>query len=56
MIAIIVLLLILALFGLGGFAVHILWFVLIVALVLWVIGYFANGPPAAGSRRGWYRW
>lgn len=36
--ALIILLLILALFGGLGFAAHFLWFVLIAALVLWVVG------------------
>ena len=57
MVALIVLLLILALFGGLGFAVHILWIVLIVALVLWLIGFLVGGAEAGiGRRRGWYRW
>ncbi len=57
MVALIVLLLILALFGGLGFAVHILWFVLIVALVLWVIGFFIGGVADGAGRRRWYgRW
>ena len=56
MVALIVLLLILALFGGLGFAAHFLWFVLIVALVLWVIGFLIGGVEA-GARRRWYgRW
>ena len=54
-----VLLLILALFGGLGFAAHFLWIVLIVALVLWVIGFFIGGAANAvgGGRRRWYgRW
>ncbi len=59
MVAIIVLLLILALFGGLGFAAHFLWFVLIAALVLWVIGFFVGGVEAGvgGGHRRWYgRW
>lgn len=57
MVAVIVLLLILALFGGLGFAVHILWFVLIALVILWIIGFFIGGAPAAGGRRRWYgRW
>jgi hypothetical protein len=56
MVALLVLLLILALFGGLGFAAHILWIILIVALVLWVIGFFIGGV-ADGGRRRWYgRW
>jgi hypothetical protein len=54
MVALLVLLLILALFGGLGFAAHFLWFVLIAALVLWVIGFFVGGAASAGGRRGWY--
>jgi hypothetical protein len=57
MIALIALLLILAIFGGLGFAAHFLWFVLIVALVLWLVGFFVGGVADAvgGSRsRRWY--
>jgi hypothetical protein len=57
MVALIVLLLILALFGGLGFAVHVLWFILIVALALWVLGFFIGGVEHAAGRRRWYgRW
>jgi hypothetical protein len=37
-----------------GFAVHILWWVALVVLVLWLAGFFFRG---AGEPRGrWYRW
>jgi hypothetical protein len=56
MVALVALLLILALFGGLGFAVHFLWIVLVVALVLWVIGFFIGGASAgvSGGRRSWY--
>lgn len=54
MVALIALVIILAVFGGLGFAVHVLWYVLIAALLLWLIGFFVGG---AGGRRGWYgRW
>lgn len=58
MVALIVLLLILAIFGGLGFAVHFLWFVLIAAVILWLIGFFVGGAAGAGGgRRRWYgRW
>ena len=57
MVALLVLLLILALFGGFGFAAHFLWFVLIVALALWVLGFFVGGVEAGVGRRRWYgRW
>jgi 1,4-dihydroxy-2-naphthoate octaprenyltransferase len=54
MVPLIALVLILAIFGGLGFAVHVLWFVLIVAVLLWLIGFFIGGVPTGGSRRGWY--
>jgi hypothetical protein len=38
------------LFGVG-FAVHFLWIIAAVVLVLWLIGFVARGADAA-----WYRW
>ena len=57
MVALLILLLILAVFGGLGFAAHFLWFLLVVALVLWVIGFFIGGAEAGLGRRRWYgRW
>lgn len=53
MVALVALVLILALLGGLGFAVHVLWYVLIVALLLWLIGFFVGGVPD-GGRRHWY--
>jgi hypothetical protein len=43
MAALLLLLLIIALFGGLGFLVHALWFVLIAAVVLWVIAFLFTG-------------
>lgn len=59
MVALVVLLLILAIFGGLGFAVHLLWLVLIAAVILWVLGFFIGGVERGlgGGRRRWYgRW
>jgi hypothetical protein len=57
MVALIVLLLILALFGGLGFAAHFLWIILIAALVLWILGFFVGGIESGIGRRRWYgRW
>jgi len=59
MVALLVLLLILAVFGGLGFAAHLLWIVLIIALVLWALGFLIGGAEAGamGGRRRWYgRW
>lgn len=57
MVALVILLLILAVFGGLGFATHVLWLVLIAALVLWILGFFVGGVEATAGRRRWYgRW
>lgn len=57
MIALIVLLLLLAILGGLGFAAHVLWYVLIAAVIIWMLGFFLGGVDAGiGGRRRWYRW
>jgi hypothetical protein len=57
MVALLALVLILAIFGGLGFAVHLLWIVLVIAVILWLIGFFIGGAPVGGGRRRWYgRW
>lgn len=52
-IVIAVFLLALLLAGLG-FALHVLWFIAIVVLVVWLLGFVLRGGTTA--RRRWYRW
>ncbi len=54
MILLLALLLVLIFFGLG-FAVHLLWIVAVVLLVLWVIGFAMGRGESAGTHR-FYRW
>lgn len=56
MVALIVLILLLAILGGLGFAAHVLWWILIAALIIWAIGFLLGGAGGAGGRRGWYRW
>ena len=52
-ILLIALLIVLLLGGLG-FALHVLWWVALIALVVWLLGFvFRTG---AGPRRRWYHW
>lgn len=51
--ALIVLALILVLLGGGGFAMNVLWYVLIAALVLWALGFLLRSSEGGGR---WYRW
>jgi hypothetical protein len=51
-----VLLLALILFGLG-FAVKALWFIALIVLALWLLGFlFRGGGRVGGPRPRWYRW
>ena len=54
MVLLLALLLVLIFFG-AGFALHILWIVAVVLLVLWVIG-FAMGRGEGAGRNKFYRW
>ena len=45
-------LLVVILFGLGGFALHALWIVAVVLAIAWLIGF---GMRSGESAR-WYRW
>ncbi|MFC9461165.1 hydrophobic protein [Streptomyces sp. NPDC058430] len=52
---ILVLLLALILFG-AGFALKALWWIAVIVLVLWLLG-FVIRPAANGGRKSrWYRW
>jgi hypothetical protein len=51
-----VLLIALILGGLG-FAVHILWWIALIVLAIWLLGFLFRAAETGGSRRGrWYRW
>jgi hypothetical protein len=50
-VVLLVLLLALVLGGLG-FAVHVLWWIALVVLAIWLIGFLVRG--SSGAR--WYRW
>lgn len=56
-IILLVLLLALILGGLG-FAIHILWWIALVVLVIWLIGFVVRVGEGTGGRRRrrWYRW
>ncbi|MCO5970217.1 MULTISPECIES: hydrophobic protein [Actinoallomurus] len=54
LIAVLILALIL---GGAGFAVHVLWWIALAVLVLWLLGFvFRGSATAGGPRRRWYRW
>jgi hypothetical protein len=47
-------LLIVLLLGGLGFALHVLWWVALVALVIWLLGFVFRA--GSGARGTWYRW
>lgn len=51
-------LLLVLLLGLLGFAIHVLWFLALVALVIWLLGFFlrVGETIAKPPRRRWYYW
>jgi Trk-type K+ transport system membrane component len=56
MAAVLLILLLAIILGGLGFAVHVLWWIALAVLVLWVLGW-AIGAGEAGGRRRWYgRW
>jgi energy-coupling factor transporter transmembrane protein EcfT len=52
---ILVLLLVLILFG-AGFALKVLWWMALVVLMVWLLGFLVRGTGAGGGRSRWYRW
>ncbi len=52
-VVLIALLVVLILGGLG-FALHVLWWLALIALALWLLGFVFRA--GGRERRGWYRW
>ena len=56
MVILLVLLLAIILAGLG-FAVHLLWWIALIVLAIWLVGFLFRAAETGGSRRRrWYRW
>ena len=54
--AILLLLIIAVLFGIGAAVLHFLIWVAAILLVLWIIGWVIGAGASAGGRRRWYYW
>ncbi|WP_042394540.1 hypothetical protein [Streptacidiphilus carbonis] len=54
--ALLLVLLLALILGGVGFAVHVLWWVALAVLVLWLLGFAFRGVSSGGSRGRWYRW
>ncbi|PKV82981.1 hydrophobic protein [Streptomyces sp. TLI_146] len=50
-----VLLLALLLFG-AGFALKALWWIAVIVLAVWLLGFVARSVDSGGRRGRWYRW
>ena len=56
LVLLLVLLLALILAG-AGFALHLLWWLAIIVLAIWLLGFlFRSAGSAGGTRSRWYRW
>jgi len=53
---ILVVLLIALILGGLGFAIHILWWIALVVLALWLLGFLFLAADSGGRRGRWYRW
>ncbi|HXP20257.1 MAG TPA: hydrophobic protein [Streptosporangiaceae bacterium] len=55
---ILVALLVVLILGGLGFALHVLWWIALIALIIWLLGFVLRaGETIGGSgRRRWYRW
>jgi len=57
MLLILAVLLIALILGGLGFAVHVLWWIALIVLAIWLLGFLFRTAEGAGARRGrWYRW
>jgi len=56
MVVLLVVLLIVLLLGGFGFAVHALWWIALIALLVWLVGFIVRSTDGSGARARWYRW
>ena len=56
MVLILAVLLIALILGGLGFAVHVLWWIALAVLVIWLLGFALRGAGGADARGRWYRW
>ncbi len=55
LVLLLVLLLALILAG-AGFALHLLWWLAIIVLAIWLLGFLFRSAGSTGGRSRWYRW
>jgi membrane protein YdbS with pleckstrin-like domain len=49
-------LLIAIIFGAVGFVIHVLWWIALILLAIWLVGFLFRAAETGGRRRRWYRW
>lgn len=54
--AIILALIIVLLIGGIGFAIHVLWWIALIALIVWLLGFVVRVGEGSRARRRWYYW
>lgn len=53
---ILVALLIVLILGGLGFAIHVLWWIALAALIIWLLGFMVRAGEGHSRRGRWYRW
>lgn len=53
---ILVALLIVLILGGLGFAIHVLWWIALAALIIWLLGFIVRAEEGHSRRGRWYRW
>ena len=56
MLVIALVLLLALILGGAGFALHWLWIIAGIVLVVWLLGFLFRGAVEGGGRSRWYRW
>ena len=56
MLVILAVLLLAIILGGLGFAIHVLWWIALIVLAIWLLGFLVRTVESAGGRRRWYRW
>jgi hypothetical protein len=56
MMIILLVLLLAVILGAAGFALHLLWILALIVLVLWLVGFLFRAVDSGSGRRRWYRW
>jgi hypothetical protein len=56
MMIILLVLLLAIILGAVGFAIHLLWWIALIVIVIWLVGFLFRAGETSGGRRRWYRW